>query len=80
LNGSYLSVSVGDPASEVLKDGCQDLMLMCKHVRSTFGKAVNDFKTSKSVRSTSEKAVKTSKSVGSSSEKSVSESDDDMDE
>ncbi|AES77837.1 putative DNA-directed RNA polymerase [Medicago truncatula] len=57
--------TTGDPASEVLKDGCQDLMLMCQHVRSTFGKAVNDFKTSKSVRSTSEKAV--------------SESDDDMD-
>jgi len=77
LNGSYLSVSVGDPASEVLKDGCQDLMLMCQHVRSTFGKAVDDFKTSKSVRSTSEN--KTSKSVRSTSEKAVSESDDDMD-
>ncbi|PNY08202.1 DNA-directed RNA polymerases I, II, and III subunit RPABC1 [Trifolium pratense] len=39
--------TTGDPACEVLKDGCQDLMLMCQHVRSTFEKAVNDFKTSK---------------------------------
>ncbi|CAI8592083.1 unnamed protein product [Vicia faba] len=39
--------TTGDPASEVLKDGCQDLMLICQHVRSTFEKAVNDFKTSK---------------------------------
>ncbi|QCE12796.1 DNA-directed RNA polymerases I and III subunit RPAC2 [Vigna unguiculata] len=36
--------TTGDPASEVLKDACQDLMLMCRHVRSTFDKAVNDFK------------------------------------
>ncbi|KAK7266755.1 hypothetical protein RIF29_19409 [Crotalaria pallida] len=36
--------TTGDPAREVLKDGCQDLMLMCQHVRSTFDKAVIDFK------------------------------------
>jgi hypothetical protein len=47
FNGLYFFVFVGDPASEVLKDGCQDLMLMCQHVRSTFEKADNDFKTSK---------------------------------
>ena len=40
----HLSASVGDPAREVLKDACQDLMLICQHVRSTFDKAVNDFK------------------------------------
>ncbi|KAJ0020469.1 DNA-directed RNA polymerases I and III subunit RPAC2 [Pistacia vera] len=38
--------TTGDPAREVLKDACQDLMLMCQHVRSTFDKAVADFKTS----------------------------------
>ena len=42
--------SVGDPASEVLKDACQDLMLMCQHVRRTFDKAVQDFKMSKTVK------------------------------
>jgi len=41
------SASVGDPSREVLKDACQDLMLMCQHVRSTFDKAVSDFKISK---------------------------------
>ncbi|CAK9147443.1 unnamed protein product [Ilex paraguariensis] len=35
--------TTGDPASEVLKDSCQDLMLMCQHVRSSFDKAVADF-------------------------------------
>ncbi|XP_004492017.1 uncharacterized protein [Cicer arietinum] len=41
--------TTGDPACEVLKDSCQDLMLMCQHVRSTFGKAVNEFKAIKNV-------------------------------
>lgn len=41
--------TTGDPASEVLKDACQDLMLMCQHVRSTFDKAVVDFKMSKPI-------------------------------
>lgn len=41
--------TTGDPASEVLKDACQDLMLMCQHVRSTFNKAVVDFKMSKPI-------------------------------
>ncbi|XP_014626892.1 DNA-directed RNA polymerases I and III subunit RPAC2-like isoform X1 [Glycine soja] len=36
--------TTGDPAREVLKDGCQDLMLMCQHVRSTFDNAMTDFK------------------------------------
>ncbi|KAF8015706.1 hypothetical protein BT93_H1280 [Corymbia citriodora subsp. variegata] len=34
--------TTGDPAREVLKDACQDLMLMCQHIRGTFNKAVND--------------------------------------
>ncbi|KAJ4725676.1 DNA-directed RNA polymerases I and III subunit like [Melia azedarach] len=42
--------TTGDPASEVLKDACQDLMLMCRHVRSTFDKAVDDFKASNGVQ------------------------------
>lgn len=45
----YHCASVGDPARDVLKDGCQDLMLMCQHVRSTFDKAVSDFKRTKTV-------------------------------
>ncbi|PKI32272.1 DNA-directed RNA polymerases I and III subunit RPAC2 [Punica granatum] len=36
--------TTGEPAREVLKDACQDLMLMCQTVRSTFDKAVADFK------------------------------------
>ncbi|KAE9590259.1 hypothetical protein Lal_00028075 [Lupinus albus] len=36
--------TTGDPAREVLKDGSQELMRMCQNVRSTFGKAVSDFK------------------------------------
>ncbi|XP_020219417.1 DNA-directed RNA polymerases I and III subunit RPAC2 isoform X1 [Cajanus cajan] len=39
--------TTGDPAREVLNDACQDLMLMCQHVRSTFDKAVSDFKKGK---------------------------------
>ncbi|XP_012068526.1 DNA-directed RNA polymerases I and III subunit RPAC2 [Jatropha curcas] len=36
--------TTGDPAREVLKDGCQNLMLLCRQVRSTFDKAVSDYK------------------------------------
>ncbi|KAI3785219.1 hypothetical protein L1987_44334 [Smallanthus sonchifolius] len=36
--------TTGDPAKEVLKDSCQDLMMICQHVRSTFDQAVADFK------------------------------------
>ncbi|KAG9158914.1 hypothetical protein Leryth_013296 [Lithospermum erythrorhizon] len=36
--------TTGDPASEVVKDSCQDLMLMCQHVRSTFDQAFTKFK------------------------------------
>ncbi|KAI3726427.1 hypothetical protein L1987_66224 [Smallanthus sonchifolius] len=36
--------TTGDPAKEVLKDSCQDLMMICQHVRSTFDEAVADFK------------------------------------
>ncbi|KAK1373730.1 DNA-directed RNA polymerases I and III subunit RPAC2 [Heracleum sosnowskyi] len=35
--------TTGDPASEVLRDSCQDLMLMCQHIRGTFDQAVLDF-------------------------------------
>uniref|UniRef100_A0A1J3G9M4 DNA-directed RNA polymerases I and III subunit RPAC2 n=1 Tax=Noccaea caerulescens TaxID=107243 RepID=A0A1J3G9M4_NOCCA len=36
--------TTGDPAREVLKDACQELMLMNRHVRSVFDKAVAEFK------------------------------------
>ncbi|CAI0392971.1 unnamed protein product [Linum tenue] len=36
--------TTGDPAREVLKDGCQNLMLMCQHVRGALDKAVADFR------------------------------------
>ncbi|KAJ7980786.1 DNA-directed RNA polymerases I and III subunit like [Quillaja saponaria] len=42
--------TTGDPAREVLKDACQDLMFMCQHVRNTFDKAVDDFKMSHPVK------------------------------
>ncbi|KAF5744546.1 DNA-directed RNA polymerases I and III subunit RPAC2 [Tripterygium wilfordii] len=38
--------TTGDPAREVMQDACQDLMLICQHVRSTFDEAVADFKMS----------------------------------
>ncbi|TXG74771.1 hypothetical protein ES288_1Z012500v1, partial [Gossypium darwinii] len=42
--------TTGDLAREVLKDACQNLMLMCRHVRCTFDKAVEDFKASNAVK------------------------------
>ncbi|ESQ51464.1 hypothetical protein EUTSA_v10017434mg [Eutrema salsugineum] len=36
--------TTGDPAREVFKDACQELMLMNRHVRSVFEKAVADYK------------------------------------
>ncbi|ESW23622.1 hypothetical protein PHAVU_004G063100 [Phaseolus vulgaris] len=39
--------TTGDSASEVLKDGCLELMLMCKHIRSSFDDALTEFKSSK---------------------------------
>ncbi|KAH9603832.1 hypothetical protein KSS87_005952 [Heliosperma pusillum] len=36
--------TTGDPASEVLKDGCQSLINMCEHVRQTLDDAVTKFK------------------------------------
>ncbi|KAK3420221.1 hypothetical protein EUGRSUZ_G01038 [Eucalyptus grandis] len=36
--------TTGDPAREVLKDTCQDLMLTCQHIRGTFDNAVKDFR------------------------------------
>ncbi|KAK3420214.1 hypothetical protein EUGRSUZ_G01031 [Eucalyptus grandis] len=32
-------------ARDVLKDACQRLMLRCQHIRGTFDKAVDDFRT-----------------------------------
>ncbi|KAL4587673.1 hypothetical protein LXL04_000545 [Taraxacum kok-saghyz] len=43
--------TTGDPAKEVLKDSCQDLMMICQHVRSTFDQAVADFKNNQSSES-----------------------------
>ncbi|KAL0363543.1 UNVERIFIED_CONTAM: DNA-directed RNA polymerases I and III subunit RPAC2 [Sesamum calycinum] len=43
--------TTGDPAREVLKDSCQDLMLICQHVRSTFDQAVMEFKSKKGLES-----------------------------
>ncbi|XP_059660818.1 uncharacterized protein LOC132307153 [Cornus florida] len=42
--------TTGDPATEVLKDSCQDLMLMCQHVRSTVDQAVADFKNAQALK------------------------------
>uniref|UniRef100_A0A2P2JKY8 DNA-directed RNA polymerases I and III subunit RPAC2 n=1 Tax=Rhizophora mucronata TaxID=61149 RepID=A0A2P2JKY8_RHIMU len=38
--------TTGDPAREVLKDSCQNLMSMCQHVRSLFDESVAEFKKS----------------------------------
>ncbi|XP_020587862.1 DNA-directed RNA polymerases I and III subunit RPAC2 [Phalaenopsis equestris] len=37
--------TTGDSAKDVFKDACQDLILLCQHVRSTFDKAVADSST-----------------------------------
>ncbi|OAY65618.1 DNA-directed RNA polymerases I and III subunit RPAC2 [Ananas comosus] len=36
--------TTGDPAKHVLKDGLQDLMVMCQHVTTTFENAVAEFR------------------------------------
>ncbi|XP_052136398.1 uncharacterized protein LOC127754843 [Oryza glaberrima] len=36
--------TTGDPAIDVFKDGLQDLIVMCQHVRGTFDNAVVDFR------------------------------------
>ncbi|KAM7255798.1 hypothetical protein ACFE04_011539 [Oxalis oulophora] len=36
--------TTGAPARDVLKDACQNLMLICQQVRTTFDKAVVHFK------------------------------------
>ncbi|XP_022150895.1 DNA-directed RNA polymerases I and III subunit RPAC2 [Momordica charantia] len=41
--------TTGDSAREVLKDSCQNLMVVCQHVRNTFDKSVLDFKLTKPV-------------------------------
>ncbi|VFQ76661.1 unnamed protein product [Cuscuta campestris] len=43
--------TTGDPAVEVLKDACHDLMLMCEHTRSTFDQALAKFKSEKGMKS-----------------------------
>ncbi|RAL37390.1 hypothetical protein DM860_000084 [Cuscuta australis] len=42
--------TTGDPAVEVLKDACHDLMLMCEHTRSTFDQALAKFKSEKGMK------------------------------
>ncbi|KAL3616934.1 hypothetical protein CASFOL_039328 [Castilleja foliolosa] len=43
--------TTGDTAREVLVDSCQDLMLVCQHVRSTVDQAVMVFKSKQGVES-----------------------------
>ncbi|GFP83072.1 DNA-directed RNA polymerases i and iii subunit rpac2 [Phtheirospermum japonicum] len=43
--------TTGDTAREVLIDSCQDLMLVCQHVRSTVDQAVMVFKSKQGVES-----------------------------
>ncbi|GER46529.1 DNA-directed RNA polymerase subunit L [Striga asiatica] len=43
--------TTGDPAREVLKDSCQDLMLVCQHVRNAADEAVTVFKSKQGVES-----------------------------
>ncbi|KAH9321056.1 hypothetical protein KI387_015695, partial [Taxus chinensis] len=42
--------TTGDPAKDVLKDALQDLMLMCRHVRSTFDREVEGFKATEGLK------------------------------
>ncbi|XP_021861210.1 uncharacterized protein [Spinacia oleracea] len=42
-----VNVRVQTTAGEVLKDGCQNLINMCQHVRKTFDDAVDKFKSTK---------------------------------
>ncbi|KAL1195699.1 DNA-directed RNA polymerases II, IV and V subunit 11 [Cardamine amara subsp. amara] len=42
--------TTGDPAREVFRDGCQELMLMNRHVRTVFDKAVAKFKVEEAAR------------------------------
>ncbi|KAL6010412.1 hypothetical protein ACLOJK_000843 [Asimina triloba] len=42
--------TTGDPAKDVFKDALQDLMLICRQVRSTFDKAVVDSRSSESMK------------------------------
>ncbi|KAK1276729.1 hypothetical protein QJS04_geneDACA010006 [Acorus gramineus] len=58
--------TTGDPAKDVLKDALQDMVIISQHVRSTFDKAVIDFKASNSiakVKSSHKGAGKSSKSA-----------------
>lgn len=45
-----LSESTGVPANEVLKDSCQDLLMICQHSRHTFSLAVEDFKNEQALK------------------------------
>uniref|UniRef100_A0A1J3HGT5 DNA-directed RNA polymerases I and III subunit RPAC2 n=1 Tax=Noccaea caerulescens TaxID=107243 RepID=A0A1J3HGT5_NOCCA len=50
--------TTGDPAREVLKDACQELMLMNRHVRSVFDKAVAEFKVEEARKKAEEDELK----------------------
>lgn len=53
-----LCVFLGDPAREVFRDGCQELMLMNRHVRSVFDKAVAKFKVEEEAREKAKEELK----------------------
>ncbi|KAK1357190.1 DNA-directed RNA polymerases I and III subunit RPAC2 [Heracleum sosnowskyi] len=42
--------TTGVPANEVLKDSCQDLLMICQHSRHTFSLAVQDFKNEQALK------------------------------
>ncbi|KAK9734775.1 hypothetical protein RND81_04G162700 [Saponaria officinalis] len=44
--------TTGDPAAEVLKDGCQNLINMCEHVRGTLDDAMATYKKNKAIDAT----------------------------
>ncbi|CAE6019877.1 unnamed protein product [Arabidopsis lyrata] len=46
--------TTGDPAREVFKDACQELMQMNRHVRSVFDKAVTEYKAAKKLKEEAE--------------------------
>ncbi|KFK44233.1 hypothetical protein AALP_AA1G232000 [Arabis alpina] len=46
--------TTGDPAREVFRDACQELMLMNRHVRCVFDKAVAEYKAEEVARKKTE--------------------------
>eukprot|EP00249_Psilotum_nudum_P003422 c16807_g1_i1 orf=336-719(-) len=55
--------TTGVPAKDLLKDGLQDLMVICQHVRATFEKAVEQHKVSKAMSEVSMKSSITDQTV-----------------